>query len=62
MCVKSLVHCWDNFEQNAKNDLAGPQIIIKISLELFHKVPARAIETLFDNQNQPFFKRADLGK
>ena len=24
MIVKSLIHCWDNFEQNAKNDLAGP--------------------------------------
>ena len=33
-----------------------------MSLELFHKVPARAIETLFDEQNQPLFKRADLGK
>ena len=33
-----------------------------MSLELFHKVPAGAIETLFDEQNQPLFKRADLGK
>ena len=33
-----------------------------MSLELFHKVPAGAIETLFDDQNQPLFKRADLGK
>ena len=32
------------------------------SLELFHEVPARAIETLFHAQNQPLFKRADLGK
>ena len=40
----------------------GPEIIIKMSLELFHKVPAGAIETLFDEQNQPLFKRADLGK
>ena len=39
-----------------------PEIIIKMSLELFHKVPAGAIETLFDEQNQPLFKRADLGK
>ena len=33
-----------------------------MSLELFHKVPAGAIETLFDDQDQPLFKRADLGK
>ena len=33
-----------------------------MSLKLFHKVPAGAIETLFDDQNQPLFKRADLGK
>ena len=33
-----------------------------MSHELFHKVPAGAIETLFDDQNQPLFKRADLGK
>ena len=33
-----------------------------MSLELFHEVPAGAIETLFDEQNQPLFKRADLGK
>ena len=36
--------------------------IIKMSLELFHKVTARAIERLFDEQKQPLFKRADLGK
>ena len=42
--------------------LTGLEIIIKISLELFHKVPAGEIETLFDEQNQPLFKRADLGK
>ena len=35
---------------------------IKMSLELFHEVPAGVIETLFDEQNQPLFKRADLGK
>ena len=23
MIVKSLIHCWDDFEQNARNDLAG---------------------------------------
>ena len=39
-----------------------PKIIIKMSLELFHEVPAGAIETLFDDQNQPLFKRTDLGK
>ena len=33
-----------------------------MSLALFHKVPAGAIETLFDEQKQPLFKRADLGK
>ena len=33
-----------------------------MSLELFHGVPAGAIETLFDEQNQPLFKRADLRK
>ena len=33
-----------------------------MSLELFQKVPAGAIETLFDDQNQPLFKRSDLGK
>ena len=33
-----------------------------MSLELFQKVLAGAIETLFDEQNQPLFKRADLGK
>ena len=40
----------------------GPEIIIKISLELFHKVPAGAIETLSDEQNPPLFNRANLGK
>ena len=33
-----------------------------MGLELFHEVPAGAIEMLFDDQNQPLFKRADLGK
>ena len=33
-----------------------------MSLELFHKVTAGVIERLFDEQNQPLFKRADLGK
>ena len=31
-------------------------------LVLFEAVPAGAIETLFDDQNQPWFKRADLGR
>ena len=32
-------------------------------LELFHRVPAGAVgATLFDEQNQPLFKRADLVK
>ena len=33
-----------------------------MSLELFEKVLAGAIETVFDNQSQPLFKRSDLGK
>ena len=33
-----------------------------MSLELFQKVPAGAIKTVFDDQNQPLFKRSDLGK
>ena len=33
-----------------------------MSLELFHKVPAGAIETHFDEQYKPLFKRADIGK
>ena len=31
-------------------------------LALFEAVPAGAIETLFDDQNQPWFTRADLGR
>ena len=33
-----------------------------MSFELFYKVPAGAIETLFDEQKQPQFKRADWGR
>ena len=33
-----------------------------MALELFHKVPAGATETLVDHQNKPLFKRSDLGK
>ena len=33
-----------------------------MSLALFNSVPAGAIETLFDDQNQPWFKRAHVGK
>ena len=33
-----------------------------MSLALFHKVSVGAIETLFDEQNQPMFKRDDPGK
>ena len=33
-----------------------------MSLELFHKVSPGAIETLFNKQKQPLFKRTDLGK
>ena len=34
----------------------------EMSLELIHELPAGAIETLFNEQNQRLFKRADLGK
>ena len=33
-----------------------------MSLALFNAVPAGAIETVFDYQNQPWFNRADLGR
>ena len=33
-----------------------------MSLALLHHVPAGAIEMLSDDQNQPLFNRADLGK
>ena len=33
-----------------------------MGLELFQKIPAGVIETLFDDQNQPLLKRSDLGK
>ena len=33
-----------------------------MSLALFNSVPAGAIETLFDDQNQPWFKRVHLGR
>ena len=33
-----------------------------MSFELFHKVLAGAIEKRFDEQKQPLFKRAHLGK
>ena len=33
-----------------------------MSLALFNAVAASAIETLFDDQNQPWFKLADLGR
>ena len=33
-----------------------------MSLVLFHEVPAGAIETLFDEQNQSLFKKIYLGK
>ena len=38
------------------------ELQIKMSLQLFHKVPTGAIKRRFDEQNQPLFKRADLGK
>ena len=44
------------------NDLTDARNLIKMCLELFQKVLAGAIETLFDDQNQPLFKRPDLGK
>ena len=33
-----------------------------MSLALFNSVPAGAIEILYDEQSQPWFKRADLGR
>ena len=42
--------------------LVVQKYIVKMSLELFHKVPVGAIETIFDEQNQPLFKRDDLRK
>ena len=33
-----------------------------MSLALFNAVPAGAIEILYDEQNQPWFKRAHVGK
>ena len=39
-----------------------PQVIKIMSLGLFHKVPAGAIETFFDDQNQPLFKRGSFRK
>ena len=46
-----------------KTDLTrASRPIIKMSLELFHKVSAGAVEPLFDEQNQTLFKRADLRK
>ena len=33
-----------------------------MSLALFNSVTAGTIETLFDDQNQPWFKRADFGR
>ena len=38
------------------------ELQIKMSLELFHEVPAGATEALFDAQNQLLFKQADSGK
>ena len=45
-----------------KNLLTQKEQQMMVSLELFHEVPAGVIETLFDDQNQHLFKRADLGK
>ena len=42
--------------------LPGVEIMIKMGLELFRKVPSGAIKMLLDVQNQPLFKRTDLGK
>ena len=45
------------------NDITrASKTIIKMSLALFQKVPAGAIEPLFDELNQPLFKRVDFGK
>ena len=45
-----------------QHDLAGALNLINMSLELFQIVPTGAIETLFDDQNQPLLKRSNLGK
>ena len=45
-----------------KNFFGIKGLQIKMGLELFHKVPAGAIETVCDEQYQPLFKRTELGK
>ena len=35
--------------------VGGSEHIIKMSLALLHEVHVRAMETLFDEQNQPMF-------
>ena len=35
---------------------------VKMSLDLFNTVPVGAVEVLFDCDNQPWFKRAHVGK
>ena len=72
VCQKKRKKRWENYGHKDglflclmtgyKNFLTQKDLQIKISLELFHKVPPGAIEMLFDEQNQPLFKRADLGK
>ena len=55
MCLLCLMTGYKNFFD--LNELK-----IKMGLALFQKVTAGVIETLFDEQNQPLFKRVDLGK
>ena len=45
-----------------KNFFDLNELKIKMGLELFQKVTAGVIERLFDEKNQPLFKRVDLGK
>ena len=45
-----------------KNFFDLNELNIKMGLELFQKVTAGVIERLFDEKNQPLFKRVDLGK
>ena len=55
MCLLCLMTGYKNFFD--LNELK-----IKMGLELFQKVTAGVIERLFDEKNQPLFKRVDLGK
>ena len=62
-CFKYTYHWGDGPRLQNNNGLIwASKRITKMSLALFHKVPAGAIETLFNEQNQPLFKWNDLRK